>query len=245
LPPSTKDLPVPATSERTTTIQCGDLPVRAINREIRAAIAGNSSRITLLHPGARHNLGVALPEGTHLTIDGPAGYYVAGLNDGATVEVRGGVGWGAAESMRDGLVTIDGDAGNAVAAAIRAGTVVVRGDASTRAGIAMKGGALIVGGSVGPMAGFMMQKGSIIICGDAADGVADSMYAGTVYVAGKTGELGADAVEEEFTAADRDLVYQHLDRWKIDAPRGFRKLVAGRKLWNFQKADLHLWKSAL
>jgi glutamate synthase domain-containing protein 3 len=237
---------VPATSERITTIHCGDLPVRAINREIRAALAGNSTRITLLDPGARHNLGVALPLGTHLTIDGPAGYYVAGLNDGATVHVRGGVGWGAAESMRDGIVTIDGDAGNAVAAAIRAGVVVVRGDASTRAGIAMKGGALIVGGSVGPMAGFMMQKGAIIVCGDAADGVADSMYAGTVYVAGKIGELGADAVVEDFTTADRDLVDPLLERWKVPAPAtGFRKIVAGRKLWNFQKSDLHLWKSAL
>ena len=51
---------------------------------------------------------------------------MAGLNDGATVEVRGCAGWGAAESMRDGTVVIDGDAGNAVAASIRAGTVVVR-----------------------------------------------------------------------------------------------------------------------
>lgn len=236
---------MPASSERTVWIECGDQTVRAINRAIRAALAAGAERIALREPGARHNLGVALPEGTHLTIDGPAGYYAAGLNDGAVVEVRGGVGWGAAESMRDGVVTIDGDAGNAVAAAIRDGVVVVRGDASTRAGIAMKGGALIVAGDVGPMAGFMMQKGVLIVCGDAGDGVADSMYAGTVYVAGRTGELGADAVEEAFDADDRDLVGSYLDRWKIAAPPRFRKLVAGRKLWNFQKTDLHLWKSAL
>ena len=53
---------MPATSERTTTINCGDMTVRAINREIRAGLAGGSRRITLLHPSARHNLGVALPE---------------------------------------------------------------------------------------------------------------------------------------------------------------------------------------
>lgn len=238
---------MPATSGRTTTIDCGSLTVRAINREVRAAIASGSTRISLMHPSARHNLGVALPEGAHLTIEGSAGYYVAGLNDGATVEVQGSVGWGAAESMRDGVLTIDGDAGNAVAAAIRDGVVVVRGNASTRAGIAMKGGALIVAGSVGPMAGFMMQKGVMIICGDAADGVADSMYAGTVYVAGKTGDLGADAVDADFTPADRELVFGHLERWKVSAPSsgGFRKLIAGRKLWNFQQADLHIWKTAL
>lgn len=235
---------MPATTEGTT-IDCGDLPVREINRAIRAAMAGGSTRVVLLNPSARHNLGVGLPEGVTLTIAGSAGYFVAGLNDGGTVEVQGSAGWGAAESMRIGTVTIDGDAGNAVAASIRDGVVVVRGDASTRAGIAMKGGALIVGGSVGPLAGFMMQKGILVVCGDAADGVADSMYAGTVYVGGRTGELGADVVEEDCTPADRDLVHAQLERFRVPAPPRFRKLVSGRRLWNFKQADLHLWKSAL
>jgi glutamate synthase domain-containing protein 3 len=235
---------LPATSA-TTTIDCGDLTARAVNHAVREAIARGSRSIVLHHPAARHNLGVALPEGVHFTIEGSAGYYVAGLNDGSTVDVRGSAGWGAAESMRDGTVVIDGDAGNAAAASIRAGTVVVRGSASTRAGIAMKGGALIIGGNAGPMAGFMMQKGIIVICGDAADGVADSMYAGTVYLAGKHAGLGADAVEHDFTPDDRDTVFALLERWQVPAPATFHKLVAGRKLWNFQRADLHLWKEAL
>jgi glutamate synthase domain-containing protein 3 len=230
---------------KTLTIDCRDRTVREINRAIRAAAADGPAEIVLQNPAARHNLGVALPEAVHLTIDGSAGYYVAGMNDGGVVAVRGSAGWGAAESMRTGTLEIDGDAGNGVAASIRDGTVVVRGSASTRAGIAMKGGALIVAGSVGPMAGFMMQKGVLIVCGDAGDGVADSMYAGTVYVGGATGELGADAVDEEWTGTDRELVLGLLERWKVPAPAGFRKLVAGRKLWNFQQADLHLWKSAL
>src|ERR1035441_3325197 len=140
--------------QKTLTIDCGDLSVRAINQAIRAAMASGSFAIRLLRPAARHNLGVALPEGVELQIEGSAGYYVAGLNDGATVWVQGGAGWGAGESMLTGTIIIEGNAGNAVAASIRAGTVVVRGDASTRAGIAMKGGMLIVAGSVGPMAGF-------------------------------------------------------------------------------------------
>jgi glutamate synthase domain-containing protein 3 len=124
--------------------------------------------------------------------------------------------------------------------------VVVRGDASTRAGIAMKGGLLVVGGSVGPMAGFMMQKGAMIICGDAGDGVADSMYAGTVFLGGRHGDLGADAVFEEPTPSDRDLIGSTLERWAIAArPAGFRKLVAGKRLWNFERSDRQLWKSAL
>jgi glutamate synthase domain-containing protein 3 len=227
-------------------IDCADRPTREINRAVRDAAAAGPARIRLVHPAARHNLGVALPEGVELTIDGSAGYYVAGLNDGATVVVRGGAGWAAAESMREGTVIIEGDAGNAVAASIRAGTVVVRGDASTRAGIAMKGGLLVVGGHVGPMAGFMMQKGAMIVCGDAADGVADSMYAGTVFLGGRHGELGGDAVFEEMTPAEREWIAATLERWKIAAPSaGFRKLVAGKRLWNFERSDRQLWKSAL
>jgi glutamate synthase domain-containing protein 3 len=228
------------------TVDCADLPVRAINQAIRAAIAAGATEVRLLRPAARHNLGVALPEHVRVTIEGSAGYYVAGLNDGATVIVRGGAGWGAGESMRDGTVVIDGSAGNAVAASIRSGTVVVRGDASTRAGIAMKGGMLIVAGNVGSMAGFMMQKGFLVICGDAAPGLADSMYAGTVFLGGIHGELGADAVFEDLTAPDRDLLAAELERWQVPAPaRGFRKIVAGRRLWNFQKSERDLWKSAL
>jgi glutamate synthase domain-containing protein 3 len=227
-------------------IDCQDRPTREINRAIRDAAEQGVTHIRLRNPAARHNLGVAMPAGLQLTIEGSAGYYVAGLNDGSTVEVNGGVGWGAAESMRDGTVVIDGDAGNAVAASIRSGTVVVRGNASTRAGIAMKGGLLLVGGSVGPMAGFMMQKGRLVICGDAADGLADSMYAGVVFLGGQHGELGADAVEEDATPVEVETIGQALERWRIPAPAGgFRKFVAGRKLWNFQRADLHLWRNAL
>ncbi len=232
-------------ADRTIVLDCDNLPVREINRAIRKAAADGASEIRLQHPAARHNLGVGLGEGVRLIIEGPAGYYVGGLNDGATVEVRGGAGWGAAESMRDGTVVIDGDAGNAVAASIRAGTVVVRGNASTRAGIAMKGGTLLIGGNAGPMAGFMMQKGSLMICGDAGDGVADSMYDGTVYVGGRVGELGADAVEAELSEEEREFLRSQLDRWGLPVPASFRKLVAGRVLWNFRKADLELWKTAL
>jgi glutamate synthase domain-containing protein 3 len=228
------------------TIDCGDRPVRAINQAVREAIAAGATDVRLLHPTARHNLAVALPSGIRVTIDGSAGYYVAGLNDGATVIVRGGAGWGAAESMRDGTLVIEGNAGNAAAASIRSGTVVVRGDASTRAGIAMKGGILIVAGNVGPMAAFMMQKGLLVVCGDAADGIADSMYAGTVFLGGRHGELGADAVFEDVSDADREILATALDQWQVAAPAGgFRKIVAGKRLWNFQKSERDLWKSAL
>ena len=241
------DVPPPsANSAGEFVIRCDGLTGREINRTVRESISAGRTRIRLADPAARHNLGVALPEGVELTIDGSAGYYAGGLNDGATIRIRGGVGWAAAESMRDGTVIIEGNAANAVAASIRSGTVIVRGDASTRAGIAMKGGLLVVAGRVGPMAGFMMQKGIMIVCGDAADGVADSMYAGTIFLGARHGELGADAVFEDLSPSDRELIGEALERWRIEArPAAFRKLVAGKRLWNFERSDRELWKSAL
>jgi glutamate synthase domain-containing protein 3 len=91
----------------------------------------------------------------------------------------------------------------------------------------------------------MMQKGMIVICGDAADGVADSMYAGTIYVGGGIGELGADAVEAEIDPGEHSTLLALLERWQVPAPAGLRKLVSGRKLWNFERALLHIWKEAL
>ncbi len=72
------------------------------------------------------------------------------------------------------------------------------------------------------------------------------MYAGTVFLGGKHGELGADAVFEDVTSADRELIASSLERWKVAAPpAGFRKVVAGRRLWNFERTERELWKSAL
>jgi glutamate synthase domain-containing protein 3 len=132
-----------------------------------------------------------------------------------------------------------------VAASIRGGTVVVRGDAAARAGVSMKGGTLLIGGDCGYMAGFMMQKGTLIICGNAGDALADSMYEGVVFVGGKIEALGNDAVIEDPTSEDRARLADLLATHQIQAPASFQKVVAGRKLWNFDRKELAIWKVAL
>jgi glutamate synthase domain-containing protein 3 len=122
---------------------------------------------------------------------------------------------------------------------------VVRGGAAARAGVSMKGGTLLIGGDCGPMAGFMMQKGRIVVCGNAADALADSMYEGTVYVGGSIASLGNDAVIGEPTAEERDVLADLLAAYHMPAPESFRKVVAGRKLWNFDRKELDVWKAAL
>jgi glutamate synthase domain-containing protein 3 len=226
-------------------MDCRGKTTREINRELRQAVAAGHDEIRVLHPDARHNLGVALLQPVHVVFEGSVGYYVAGMMDGAHVEVRGSAGWGAAESMMGGTVIIDGNAGSGVAASIRGGTVVVRGDAAARAGVSMKGGTLLVGGGCGYMAGFMMQKGRLVICGDAGEALADSMYEGVVFVGGKVAALGNDAVVQEPTAEDRAALAELLATYRVPAPPAFKKIVSGRKLWNFDRKELGVWKVAL
>jgi glutamate synthase domain-containing protein 3 len=229
----------------TFSIDCRAKSTREINRLLRQAIAEGQVHIDICEPDARHNLGVALLRPVQVVFAGSVGYYCGGMMDGAFLEVQGSAGWGAAESMLSGTMIIAGNAGSGVAASIRGGTVVVRGDAAARAGVSMKGGTLLIGGSCGYMAGFMMQKGRIVVCGDAGEALADSMYEGVVFVGGQIASLGNDAVIEEPNAEDRAGLDELLATHRLPAPAAFRKVVSGRKLWNFDRKELTIWKAAL
>jgi glutamate synthase domain-containing protein 3 len=182
----------------------------------------------------------------HLVFEGSVGYYCGGMGDGPVIDVHGSAGWGLAEGLLSGTVVVERHAGNGAAAAIRGGTVVVRGDVSARAGISMKGGTVVVGGSVGYATGFMMQKGTLIILGDAGPALGDSLYEGRIYLAGQAAELGNDAVLAEMDETDSQYLSSTLAPLGYDAARyAFKKIVAGRKLWNFDKKDFETWKVAL
>ena len=233
-------------------VNCEGRTSREINAEIKRQVRQGENPIEVRNPGARHNLGVAILEPVTLQIEGSVGYYCAGLIDGATVEVAGGAGWGLAESMMNGLVRVRGSAGNGAAAAIRGGTVVIHGDAAARLGISMKGGTVIVAGSCGYMAGFMAQKGTLVVCGDAGEAFGDSLYEAVCYVGGKIASLGTDAAIEKTSPGEADaldaLLAQHFDsdaRRKLPRGGDFKKVVAGRKLWNFDKREWKTWQEAL
>jgi len=225
---------------------------REINGAIRQCIAESCKEITVRNPGARHNLAVAILDNVHIRVAGSAGYYCGGLTDGASIEIEGSTGWGVAESMLSGKVCVHGSAGSGAAAAIRGGTVVIHGDAAARLGVSMKGGTVIVAGSCGYMAGFMAQKGTLIVCGDAGEAFADSMYATVCYVGGKIANLGTDSVIAPMDSAEAEQLENILSAHLPSSLRGnrpaavdFKKVVAGRKLWNFDKREWRIWQEAL
>jgi glutamate synthase domain-containing protein 3 len=229
-------------------INCEGRSTREINTEIRRVIAAGDKDIVLKNPLARHNLGVAILDPVRVRIEGSVGYYCAGLIDGPRFEIMESAGWGLAESMMGGEVVVHGSAGNGAAAAIRGGTVVIHGDAAARLGVSMKGGTVLVAGNCGYMAGFMGQKGTMIVCGDAGDAFADSMYETVCFVGGNVAGLGTDAVVESPGKDDIAFLDSTLAQYLPGSQKrgkDFKKIVAGRKLWNFDKREWKVWQEAL
>jgi glutamate synthase domain-containing protein 3 len=230
----------------TSDIDCSRHTTREINQAIKRAAADGVPEIHLANPTARHSLAVAVMHPIEIVFDGPVGWFCGGMCDGPHITINGNCGWSLAENLMSGQVEVHGNGGSSAAATMRGGRVFIAGDTGARAGISMKGGTLVVGGSVGYMSGFMMQRGAMIVCGDAADGIGDSMYEGTVYVGGAIASLGADCIEAELGTDDRELLARELGPHGIDAAaHTWKKLVAGRKLWNFSRHEYDAWRGAL
>ena len=236
--------PAEAGPGSTVHLDADSLTLRQVNVGIRAALA-DGREVLVSNTGARHNLGVALIQSGRVTFDGSVGYYCGGMNDGATIRITGSAGWGVAEGMLSGTVVVEGNAGNGAAAAIRGGTVVVKGDCASRAGVSMKGGLLLIAGDAGYMTGFMMQKGIVAILGSAGEALADSMYSGVILIAGEVASLGNDAVFEDPLAEELALVAETCRANGITPPTKLRRIVAGRKLWNFHHSEIETWREAM
>ena len=234
-----------ATIAQTGVVDCTDRGTREINQAIRALIAEGHREILARNPGGKHNLAVGLSDDVAIAFDGSVGYFLGGMMDGPRLHVAGNCGWSVGEDMLSGEIVVEGYAGNSAAPAIRGGTVVIRGDAGARTAVSQKGGLVIVGGSVGYMSGFMMQKGTFVVCGDAGPAIGDSMYEGRIFVGGSVDQPGNDAVVGETTDDDDRMLADTLARYKVPHPGRFKKITAGRRLWNFSKKEIGIWIEAL
>jgi glutamate synthase domain-containing protein 3 len=205
-------------------------------RELNARLhrAGDGERFRVLHPAGQHSLAVGLTAAVEVAIEGPVGYYCAGMNQRAAVRVQGTCGVGVAENMMSGRVEIHGSAGQAAAATARGGTLVVRGNAAARCAISLKGADVVIEGSVGHASAFMAQTGRLLVCGDAGAALGDSLYEARLYVAGSVESLGADCVEKEVRDEHRAEVAELLQRAGVDAdPATFRRYGSARTLYHF------------
>ncbi len=221
-------------------IDARELYAREINSRIRELMGRGVGHIVVRNPLAKHSLGVGILSRLELEFDGSLGYFGCGLNDGPNILVRGRVGWSFAENMMAGVMVVEKNAGSCFGAAIRGGDLVCRGDVGSRTGINQKGGTIIVGGRTGAFSGFMMQRGRMIVLGDAGANLGDSMYDGTIFIGGEIASLGVDAVAGEMTEIEARWLERKLKMYGLEAPNGvanLKKIVAGKRLWNYDNLE--------
>ena len=223
-----------------TEVDAKDLSCKELNSKINSFMKEGYGTVVVKNPQGKHSLGVGILNNLNLIFEGSLGYFGVGSIDGPIVRITGRVGWSCAENMMAGKVVIEKNAGSCFGAAIRGGDLVCKGSVGARTGIDMKGGTIIIGGDAGAFTGFMMQRGRIIILGDVGINLGDSMYDGTIYVGGKIKSLGSDAVKSKLTSQDMDWLKRKLKVAEIasnfDVSK-MTKIVAGKKLWNYDQLE--------
>jgi glutamate synthase domain-containing protein 2 len=212
------------------TIDLAKVPVREANELIRKHGSAGEN-VTVVNPDARHHIGVGLTDPITVHVQGSAGYFCAGLTDGAHFEVDNNVGWGLGDNIYNGSVVVRGNAGAIAGVGIRGAELVVHGNIGSRAGQVMKKGTLLCGGNANFMAGYMMYGGRIIILGNSGERVGEDMSGGTIFVGGDITSLGSDAEQTDLESDEQDSILEFLDRYSIRHRGIFKKIVnAGKKL---------------
>ena len=231
-----------------TEINAMDLTAKQLNDKLHSLMKEGYGSVVVKNPQGKHSLGVGILNKLNLIFEGSLGYFGVGSIDGPVVRITGRVGWSCAENMMAGKVVIEKNAGSCFGAAIRGGDLVCKGSVGARTGIDMKGGTIIVGGDAGAFTGFMMQRGRIIVLGDAGINLGDSMYDGTIFIGGKIKSFGSDAIKAKVTSEDISWLKRKLKVAEIGSDFNFSKMtkvVAGKKLWNYDALEPSEKKGAI
>ena len=231
-----------------TEVDAMELTCAQLNDKLHALMRDGFGTVVVKNPQGKHSLGVGILNKLNLIFEGSLGYFGVGSIDGPVVRITGRVGWSCAENMMAGKVVIEKNAGSCFGAAIRGGDLICKGSVGARTGIDMKGGTIVVGGDAGAFTGFMMQRGRIIVLGDAGINLGDSMYDGTIFIGGKIKSFGSDAVKAKLTSDDISWIKRKLKVAEIGSDFDFSKMtkvVAGKKLWNYDALEPHEKKGAI
>ena len=231
-----------------TDIDAKNLTCAQLNDKLHALMKEGYGTVLVKNPQGKHSLGVGILNKLNLIFEGSLGYFGVGSIDGPVVRITGRVGWSCAENMMAGKVVIEKNAGSCFGAAIRGGDLICKGSVGARTGIDMKGGTIIVGGDAGAFTGFMMQRGRIIILGDVGINLGDSMYDGTIFVGGKIKSFGSDAIKAKLSSDDIFWLRRKLKVAEIGSDfdvTKMTKVVAGKKLWNYDALEPSEKKGAI
>lgn len=216
--------------------------VRQLNAALHALGPNTNETLwRIANPRGLHSIAAGVDAPVSIEIDGPVGYYCAGMNKHANVVINGNAGVGLAENIMSGFVHVKGDASQAAGATGCGGLIVIDGNASARCGISMKGVDIVVKGSVGHMSAFMAQAGCLIVMGDAGEALGDSLYEAKLFVRGGVTSLGADCVEKAMHDKHRALLAGKLKaaglEGEVDVGE-FRRYGSARTLYHFHVGNV-------
>ena len=228
---------MPATKAAGLAVDLANTSVRDLNQRLHSLKSDTNERAwRVLNPRGRHAIAAGLDAPVCVEIEGPVGYYCAGMNKLATVHVRGNAGTGIAENMMSGQVHVHGDASQSAGATGKGGTLIIDGNATARCGISMKGIDIIVKGSIGHMSAFMAQSGTLTVLGDAGEALGDSLYEARLYVRGSVAALGADCIQKDMRDEHKKQLFEKLTlagiAGQVDVS-AFKRYGSARTLYHF------------
>lgn len=209
-------------------------------RDVNSALhAASSGEFVVENPRGAHAVAAGINSEIGVTIEGPVGYYCAGMNQGGSVRINGNASAGLAENIMSGTVHVTGSATMSAGATGHGGLVVIEGNAGSRCGISMKGVDIVVGGNVGHMSCFMGQSGNLVVLGDAGADLGDSLYETNIFVRGTVESLGSDCVQKEMRPEHLETLERLLVASGLEAdPADFTRYGSARNLYNFHIDDI-------
>ena len=153
-----------------TVIDAEGLHYRELNARIRAAVGRGERSFRLLNVRGQRYIGVGLPVGVEIAIEGVPGNDLACFMAGARITVNGNAQDGVGNTMEEGTVVVRGSLGDLPGYAMRGGRIFVSGDAGYRVGIHMKEyrasvPSIVIGGRVQDYLGEYMAGGTIVVLG--------------------------------------------------------------------------------
>jgi glutamate synthase domain-containing protein 1/glutamate synthase domain-containing protein 3 len=239
------------------TVEATGMEYQTLNNEIRRACQSGHGSILVLRARGQRYMGVDLPQGVRLTIQGTPGNCLANFNDGAHIVVYGNCADDVADTMHRGSVVIHGSARDVLGQALQGGHIYVRGDIGNRGAILMREyedrrPIILVGGRAGNYLGEYMAGGSVAVLGLAeleagvdaqvvGDFVATGMLGGRIYVRGKVspGNIGSLPNREDVA---NYLEVLHLEG--LIAPEAYRRTIA-EPVWTLDVLEAMLPERAL
>jgi len=189
-----------------------------LNEDINQGVAAGETEFILDNIKGQRYIGVGIPEGVEITINGVPGQDLGAFMNGAVVRVNGNVQDGTANTMNKGKIVVRGDAGDITGYAMRGGKLFIRGHVGYRTGIHMKAfhelfPTVVVGDNAQDYLGEYMAGGVLIVLNlkdrenPTGHFVGAGMHGGAMYIRGKLEDFQVGAEVGFMEPNDEEWAY--------------------------------------